>query len=176
MKIGKDFERIGEIDTTNPHLLEIGDYCILGGESKIILHCPIRCYTEDPRVVLEDLVWIGFRSLVLPSTFIGRCSIIGANSVVFGRVEPYSIYAGNKTIRKREIGELLNYFILRRLQKPKQLLGVKPTNWKLLNMNHVKYLLGYNTVSCYDRSIDFNLTISDFISKYASNWVEKTSA
>jgi acetyltransferase-like isoleucine patch superfamily enzyme len=54
------------------------------------------------KVVIEDNVWIGYGVSILPNVTIGRCSIIGANSVVTKDVEPYTVVAGNpaKIIRK----------------------------------------------------------------------------
>jgi len=175
MKIGNNFVNLGTIEPMNQHLLEIGDDCLLGGESKIILHCPIRCYKDDPRLIINDLVWIGFRCLILPATNIGRCSIIGANSTVCGDIPAYSVYAGNKVIRKREIGEILNYYIIRILKGGPSFLGVKPTNWSMLTMEHVKYALGYNTDHCYDDDLNFDTTIETFIQQHAQDWVTRTT-
>jgi len=175
MKIGKNFKNFGQkIEPMNGHLLEIGDDCLVGAESKIILHCPVRCYKEDPRLIINDLTWIGLRCLILPATNIGRCSIIGANSVVCGEIPPYSIYAGNKVIRKRDIGEILNYYIIRKLVKT-GFLGVKPTDWTKLKSEHIRHALGYNTEFCYDEGIDFSLSVEDFVEKYAKGWVKKTT-
>ena len=66
---------------------------------------PIRSQgvREDRPVVIEDDVWIGTRSIILPDVKIGKGSIIAAGSVVSKNVEPYSIVAGNpaKVIKKR---------------------------------------------------------------------------
>jgi hypothetical protein len=183
MKIGKAFSNNGEIDSINTHLLEIGDNCVLGGESKIILHCPIRSYKKDPRVIIDDFVWIGTRCSILPATHIGRNVLVGANSVVFGEIAPYSIYAGTKVVRKREIGEILNWFIVRVLNggdgrsnnREYSIFGCGNTHWDLLKMEHIKCILGYDTEICYDKNIDFNLSTDDFVKKYAGDWANKTT-
>ncbi|CAF3424294.1 unnamed protein product [Rotaria sp. Silwood2] len=56
------------------------------------------------QTVIEEDVWIGARSLLLPGVKIGRGSIIAAGTVVTKDVEPYSIVAGNpaKLIRSRK--------------------------------------------------------------------------
>jgi acetyltransferase-like isoleucine patch superfamily enzyme len=46
-------------------------------------------------VVIEDNVWLGFDVCVLPGVRIGQGSIVGARSVVYESVPPYSIAAGN---------------------------------------------------------------------------------
>lgn len=55
-------------------------------------------------VVIEDDVWIGAKSIILPGVRIQKGSIIGAGSVVTKDVPPYTIVAGNpaKVIKQRE--------------------------------------------------------------------------
>ena len=176
MKIGKNFKNYGTIEQMNTHLLEIGDDVVLGGGSKIILHCPISCYKPNPEIIIGDMVWIGYDCAILPSTKIGRMALVGLKSVVTGKVPSYSIYAGNKVIRKREIGEILNYYIIRKIkEKKRNFLGQKPTDWKSLKISHIKHALGYDTEFCYDDTIDFSLSAEDFVEKYAKEWVEKTT-
>ena len=50
--------------------------------------------TVEGEIVVEDEVWIGANVTILPNVTVGRCSVIGAGSVVTKNVEPYSIYAG----------------------------------------------------------------------------------
>lgn len=45
-------------------------------------------------VVIEDDVWIGANSVILPGVRVGKCSIIGAGSIVTKDVDPYTIVAG----------------------------------------------------------------------------------
>lgn len=51
-------------------------------------------YSKGP-VVIEDNVWIGDKATILANVRIGRCSIIGANTVVTKNIPPYSIVGGN---------------------------------------------------------------------------------
>jgi acetyltransferase-like isoleucine patch superfamily enzyme len=46
-------------------------------------------------IVLEENVWIGFDSVILPGVRVGKGSIIGCKTVVADDVPPYSIVAGN---------------------------------------------------------------------------------
>jgi acetyltransferase-like isoleucine patch superfamily enzyme len=46
-------------------------------------------------VVIEDDVWIGGNTIVLPGTRIGRGAVIGAGSVVSGTIPPMSVARGN---------------------------------------------------------------------------------
>lgn len=61
-------------------------------------------------ILVEDEVWLGANVIVFPGVKIGRCSVIGAGSVVINDVMPYSIYAGTpaKKIRDIKTGKRLN--------------------------------------------------------------------
>ena len=54
-------------------------------------------------VIVEDDVWIGAGSTILPGRRIGKGSIVGAGAVVTKDVEPYSIVGGNpaRLLRRR---------------------------------------------------------------------------
>jgi acetyltransferase-like isoleucine patch superfamily enzyme len=88
-----------------------------GGDIRIGSHCQIAQFctlvasnhttetteymTDAPldisktSIVIEDDVWIGANSAILPGVTIGRGAVIGAGSVVTRDVAPYSICAGN---------------------------------------------------------------------------------
>jgi acetyltransferase-like isoleucine patch superfamily enzyme len=53
-------------------------------------------------VVVEDDVWIGTQAVLLDGVYVERGAIIGAGSVVRGRVPAYTIWAG---VPARQIGE-----------------------------------------------------------------------
>lgn len=60
--------------------------------------------------IIQNDVWIGYNSLIMPGIKIGNGSIIASNSVVVKDVEPYSIVGGNpaKLIRKRFDNEIID--------------------------------------------------------------------
>lgn len=66
--------------------------------------------TEAKEIVIEDEVWIGANVTILPGVTIGRCTIIGAGSVVTKDLDSYSVYAGSPARKIRDIrtGEKLN--------------------------------------------------------------------
>ena len=75
-----------------------------GGHRFDDISIPMRfqeCYFE--KVTIEDDVWIGASSVILPGVRIGKGSVIGAGSVVTNDVEPYSVVVGNpaKVLRYR---------------------------------------------------------------------------
>lgn len=113
-----------------PAKLTIGNYCSIANKVEFLLggnhstKC-ISTYPFGPRVynnfysrggekipkkvdiIVEDDVWIGYDTLILSGVTIGQGSIIGARSVVTKDVPPYSIYVGNKVIRKRFSDEIV---------------------------------------------------------------------
>jgi acetyltransferase-like isoleucine patch superfamily enzyme len=50
---------------------------------------------SSAKVVIEDDVWIGGKSIVLPGVTVGRGSIVAAGSVVTKDVPPFAIVASN---------------------------------------------------------------------------------
>jgi len=96
--------------------LEIGAFCsiakgvtvLLGGEHRtewISMYPFDRKYFVNRKiphssfakgnVIIGNDVWIGHDVLILSGTEIGDGAVIAARSVVRGKVEPYSIYAGS---------------------------------------------------------------------------------
>lgn len=56
-------------------------------------------------VVIEDNVWIGAKSSIMPGVTIGRGAIIGAGSVVTKDIPPYALAAGNPAKVIKIMGE-----------------------------------------------------------------------
>jgi len=50
-------------------------------------------------IVIEDDVWLGANVVLLDGAVVGTGSIVAAGSVVRGRLEPHSIYAGSPAKR-----------------------------------------------------------------------------
>lgn len=92
------------IDIGRPCLVEIGRNCILTDGVSLLTHdyswAVLReKYGEtlgsSEKVVLEDNVFVGSRSIILRGVRIGRNTIIGAGSVVTHDIPPNSVAAGN---------------------------------------------------------------------------------
>lgn len=49
---------------------------------------------RNAKIVVEDNVWLGANSVIMPGITIREGSIIGAGAVVVKDTEPYAIYAG----------------------------------------------------------------------------------
>ncbi len=123
IKIGSDFKiwdncfiaiGNGEVLLGSNGLLGVNTY-INASEGKIVIgdnvaiapFCQIYSYSHhyfsgltvskshrSSDVIIEDDVLIGANSVILPGVRIGKCSIIGAGSVIISSVEPYSIVGG----------------------------------------------------------------------------------
>ena len=101
-KIGNKVRLIGRLDGMNPHLVSIGDYSVIGAESALLTHCPIK---GAAACTVGQYVYLAFGVLVLPGVSIGDYSIIGAGSVVTKDIPAGSIAAGNPCRVLRSISE-----------------------------------------------------------------------
>lgn len=52
---------------------------------------------------IEDEVWLGANVIILPGITIGKCSIVGAGSVVTKSLPPYGVYVGVPAKRIKDI-------------------------------------------------------------------------
>jgi acetyltransferase-like isoleucine patch superfamily enzyme len=89
--------------------IKIGNRCLIAANCNIIdsnghksmLSSPeqrFKSIDEPKEIIIEDDVWIGMNSIILPGSIIGRGSIVAANSVVKMIVPPQSIVQGNPAI------------------------------------------------------------------------------
>jgi virginiamycin A acetyltransferase len=93
--------------------IKIGDNVLVGPNCSIVpvnhnftdVKIPIRLQQFLPSkggIVIEEDVWIGAGVTILDGSFIEKGCIIGANSLVKGKLNEYSVYAGNPlTLIKR---------------------------------------------------------------------------
>ena len=94
----------------------IGNGCLIAGNCQIIdgnghdLSFPnvedrINTKGTSKPVVIEDNVWIGVNSVILPGVTIGRGSVISANSVVVKDIPPMVVAGGNPAVIIKEYAE-----------------------------------------------------------------------
>lgn len=80
--------------------LNIGNRVMIGSNS--VITTLTHDYNQDvmfgtlikKRIVIEDDVWIGAHSTILPGITVGKGAVVGAGSVVTKDVAPYSIVVG----------------------------------------------------------------------------------
>ena len=58
-------------------------------------------------IIIEDDVWIGYDAMIFSGVKIGRGSVISARAIVTKDVPSYSIYIGNRVIKKRFSEEII---------------------------------------------------------------------
>ena len=81
--------------------VRIGQNCTITKGCKIISHSAIERRLSTFRkgraveTIIEDNVFIGMNSIILPNVRIGRNSIVGAGSVVVKDIPPDAIVVGN---------------------------------------------------------------------------------
>jgi acetyltransferase-like isoleucine patch superfamily enzyme len=82
------------LDELHPEALSIGDNCTIGIRTTILTHFywgPAQP-SSNGSVVIEDDVFIGPHSVILPNVRIGRGSVIQAGSVVTKSVPPHTLW------------------------------------------------------------------------------------
>jgi maltose O-acetyltransferase len=103
--IGHETLIIGASDS----MVKIGNYVdissrvsIVTGTHKIDLHgTRIAGEGLSENIIIEDGVWIGFGSIIMPGITIGKKSIVAAGSVVISDVPDNCMVAGNPAVIKK---------------------------------------------------------------------------
>lgn len=89
--------------------ISVGKNCLIAANCQIIdgnghnisfedVSNRINTIGSAKQIIIEDNVWIGANSIILPGVTIGHGSIVSAGSVVFDDVPPMSIARGNPAI------------------------------------------------------------------------------
>lgn len=93
--------------------ITIGENCLIAGNVNIIdrnghelcMDNPedrINTYGKSQEIIIEDNVWIGANTLILPGSYLSEGSVVMANSVVKGRFNKKSLIAGVPAITLKE--------------------------------------------------------------------------
>lgn len=119
MKVGEKCHGLGAstIDCAHCWLIEIGNHVTFAPQVYLLAHDASTKrhldYTKIAKVKIEDHVFLGARSLIMPGVTIGKGSIVAAGSVVTKSFPPGSVIGGNpakmltnteKYIEKHKIG------------------------------------------------------------------------
>ena len=113
LTVGRNFlhGRNSIIDWNHCHLITIGDDVVFAPEVYVFGHDASiwreLTYFAIGRVIIEDRVFVGARSIIMPNVTIGHDAIIGAGSVVTKSVDPDTVVAGNPARPIARTSELL---------------------------------------------------------------------
>lgn len=107
--------RIGENSTINPGVyldcrgdkIHIGNYVDISSDAIVYtlthdIHGLDFAVRSGP-VELSDSVWICTRAIILPTCHIGAGSVIGANSVIKGRIASNQLWQGNPAAFRKSL-------------------------------------------------------------------------
>lgn len=130
------------VDTQRPELIEIGEYCKITANVIILAHDYSRSVLrmkygeilgEARKTIIKNNVFIGINSIILPGTQVGNNVIIGAGSIVTGKIPDNVVIAGNPAKIIRTLDEHYKIRKARYLNEAKQYAkclnnkGIKPT-------------------------------------------------
>ena len=116
LKIGKYSTLTWQVLIEGGAKTYIGDRVFLGPGTKILTstyelngyysieHLPEDCgKTNYGDIVIKDDAYLGANCTVMPGTIIGEGAVVGANALVKGELEPWTIYVGTpcRAIGKR---------------------------------------------------------------------------
>jgi acetyltransferase-like isoleucine patch superfamily enzyme len=117
MKVGNNCHFNSMSFSTEPYLIELGDNVAVSAGTDFITHDgAIRCFRGEltdadvfGRIVIGNNVFIGVNCTILPNTYVGQNSIIGAGSVVRGKFPEESVIVGNpaKVVMKMSVQKFL---------------------------------------------------------------------
>ncbi len=104
--IGRNVRITGDLDMVNPHLITIGDNCVIGGA--ILVHGPRR--RLEPSVIGNN-VYMGRGAIVLSGVSVGDNCIIGAGAVVTRDMPANAIVVGNpaRIVGQRDPDEVTQF-------------------------------------------------------------------
>lgn len=90
------------------HRITINERCVISKKVVFLTHdysittglcsineCPKSDLQINGTIILEENVFIGLGTIILPKTHVGANSIIGAGSVIKGNIPPRSVVIGN---------------------------------------------------------------------------------
>ena len=95
------------------NLITVGSNCLIAANCQIIdgnghdlsfenVDNRINTHGRSKAVAIEDSVWLGANTIILPGVKIGRGSVISANSVVTKDIPPKTLAGGNPAIILKE--------------------------------------------------------------------------
>lgn len=109
--------------------VSIGSQVVFAPEVMILAHDASTRrrvgFTKIDRVRIGDRTFVGARSIILPGSEIGDDCIIGAGSVVRGRIPTGEVWAGSPAVKLGSTGDLVERNIARSTHEPRLAPGWK---------------------------------------------------
>lgn len=135
MKVGKNSKIRGLVEFSAPWNIEIGENTMIGQECKLdgrkglyignnvnISDCvaiwteqhdiqdeKFYCNNKGGKVVIQDRVWLGFRSIVLPNTNIGEGAVLACGAIATKSCDKFSLYTGIPARKIKDRNKNINY-------------------------------------------------------------------
>ena len=85
------------------HWFDLHPHELIKDQDRLVLKDAALSKHHSRPVTVEDDCWLGIKTVVMPGVTIGKGAVVGANSVVTGDIEPYTVVAGvpAKLLRRR---------------------------------------------------------------------------
>lgn len=83
------------LDTSHPEMISIGAGVDIGARTMVIAHQQGEAQRDGVSVLIEDEVFVGPGSIILPHVTLGRGAVVHAGSVVTRSVPPLTMVRGN---------------------------------------------------------------------------------
>lgn len=93
--------------------INIGDYCLFGPNVVIYDHdhkfglngIAVNEFNSAP-IIIDNNCWIGANVTILRGTHIGEGSVIGAGSIIKGKIPPHSLVKTNRELIIKQLGDM----------------------------------------------------------------------
>lgn len=113
-------------DFAKPNMIEIHDNVVISGDVRVLIHdfsiSRVLCYkgklkggekevSAYKKVKIGKNSFIGARTIILPGAEIGDNVIVGAGSVVRGKLEEKCVYIGNPAVKITDFDRLYDKYL-----------------------------------------------------------------
>lgn len=137
MKIGNNSKIRGFVEIIAPWNIEIGENSLIGQGCKLdgrnglyignhvnisdgvaiwteqhdINDANFACNDKGGKVIVEDLVWLCFRSIILPNIKIEEGAVVATGAIVTKNIEKFSLYTGIPAKKIKSRNKNLKYLL-----------------------------------------------------------------
>ena len=137
MKVGENTKIRGFVEFSALWNIEIGENTMIGQECKFddrnglyignnvnisdstaiwteqhdINDTNFNCNDKGGKVIINDRVWLDFRSIILPNINVGEGVVLGSGAIATKDLDEYSLYAGIPAKKIKERNKDIKYFL-----------------------------------------------------------------